>query len=47
MYRILYCVVPLALAVPAYLLIEARLRGTKNAGSGSSKATERQNAESR
>ncbi|NYT69941.1 lysylphosphatidylglycerol synthase domain-containing protein [Pusillimonas noertemannii] len=26
MYRILYCVVPLALAVPAYLLIEARLR---------------------
>lgn len=29
MYRILYCVVPLALAVPAYLIVEARLRGTK------------------
>lgn len=28
-YRILYCVVPLAIALPAYLITEARLRGTK------------------
>lgn len=46
MYRILYCVVPLALAVPAYLLIEARLRGRKNAGSEGSKK-ERPDAEKR
>lgn len=26
-YRVLYCVVPLALALPAYLITEARLRG--------------------
>lgn len=28
MYRIIYCVVPLCLALPAYLIVEARLRKT-------------------
>jgi len=31
MYRVLYCVVPLCLAIPAYLIVEARLRGAKPA----------------
>lgn len=29
MYRIVYCVIPLALALPAYLIIEARLRKSR------------------
>lgn len=33
MYRILYCIVPLTLAVPAYLITESRLRKTRSAGS--------------
>lgn len=28
-YRIVYCIVPLTLALPAYLITEARLRGTR------------------
>jgi len=29
MYRMIYCVVPLSIALPTYLISEARLRGTK------------------
>lgn len=43
-YRVLFCVIPLALALPAYLIIEARLRGKNPRANPSSSSKTRRPA---